>query len=179
MSIFSISLSVILIIILIVLLVIYSGKTPKFFVEKEGIFIKDFLYPSKIFAETIKSVTLCDDMPKVLMRTNGYAGAMTWKGFFRIKKDGNRGALLYLERYNKGPFIEIETTNRLYYINLKNEEQTRYLYDEIMSTVKFVDEKDLIVVKDNTALSRSVIIIFVFVLIVTAVSMLPLLGINS
>lgn len=179
MSVVFIPLTVILFVVLIVLFVIYCGKTPKFFIEKEGIFIKDFLYPSKIFAETIKSVTLCDVMPKVIFRSNGYAGAMTWKGFFRIKKDGNRGALLYLERYNKGPFIEIETTNRLYYINLKNEEQTRYLYDEIKSTVKFVDEKDLIIVKDNTALSRSVIIIFVFVFIVTAVSMLPLLGINS
>jgi len=179
MSIFSIPLSVILIIIMVVLLIIYCGKTPKFFVEKEGIFIKDFLYPSRIFAETIKSVTLCDVMPKVLMRTNGYGGISKWKGFFQIKKDKVRSSIFYLENHKNGLFIEIETTNRLYYINLKNEEQTRYLYDEIKSKVKFVDEKDLIIVKDNAPVYRSVIIIFVFLFIVTAVSMLPLLGINS
>lgn len=54
MSAIAIPLSVILIIVMVVLLVIYSGRKPKIFVGKEGVFIKDFMYPSRIFAETIK-----------------------------------------------------------------------------------------------------------------------------
>lgn len=178
MSVIAIPLSVILIIVMVVLLVIYSGRKPKIFVEKEGVFIKDFMYPSKIFAETIRSVSLCDKMPKVIFRSNGYAGAMTWKGFFRIYKGGKCNALLYLEKYIKGPFIQIETTKRLYFINLANEEQTRQLYDEIMSTVKFVDEKDLIVIND-ASLFKSIIIVAAFIVIVTIVSLLPVFGMKG
>lgn len=163
---------------MVVLLVIYSGRKPKIFVEKEGVFIKDFMYPSKIFAETIKSVSLCDKMPKVILRSNGYAGAMTWKGFFRIYRGGKCNALLYLENYRKGPFIQIETTKRLYFINLANEEQTRQLYDEIMSTVKFVDEKDLIVINDASPY-RSIIIVVAIIVIVTIASLLPVFGMKG
>lgn len=178
MSAIAMPLSVILIIVMVVLLVIYSGRKPKIFVEKEGVFIKDFMYPSKIFAETIRSVSLCDKMPKVIFRSNGYAGAMTWKGFFRIYKGGKCNAFLYLEKYIKGPFIQIETTKRLYFINLANEEQTRQLYDEIMSTVKFVDEKDLIVINDASPY-KSVLIIVAFIVIVTIVSLLPVFGMKG
>lgn len=178
MSAIAIPLSVILIIVMVVLLVIYSGRKPKIFVEKEGIFIKDLMYPSRIFAETIKSVSLCDKMPKVISRSNGYAGAMTWKGFFRIYKDGKCSALLYLEKYRKGPFIQIETTKRLYFINLANEEQTRQLYEEIKSTVKFVDEKNLLVINDTSPF-KSIIIVAAFIVIVTVVSLLPVFGMKG
>lgn len=178
MSVVSIPISMILIIVMVVLLVIFSGRKPKIFVEKDGIFIKDFMYPSRIFAETIKSVSLCDKMPKVISRSNGYAGAMTWKGFFRIYKGGKCSALLYLEKYRKGPFIQIETTKRLYFINLADEERTRQLYDEIMSTVKFVDEKDLIVIDDASPF-KSIIIVAAFIVIVTIVSLLPLFSMKN
>ena len=178
MSAIAMPLSVILIIVMVVLLVIYSGRKPKIFVGKEGVFIKDFMYPSRIFAETIKSVSLCDKMPKVISRSNGYAGAMTWKGFFRIYKGGKCSALLYLEKYRKGPFIQIETTKRLYFINLANEEQTRQLYEEIKSTVKFVDEKNLLVINDTSPF-KSIIIVAAFIVIVTVVSLLPVFGMKG
>lgn len=178
MSVIAIPLSVILIIVMVVLLVIYSGREPKIFVEKEGVFIKDFMYSSRIYAETIKSVSLCDEKPKVMFRSNGYGGIKTWKGFFRIKNGGKSDALLYLENYRKGPFIKIETTKRLYFINLANEVRTRQLYDEIMSTVKFVDEKDLIVIDDASPF-KSLLIIVAFIVIVTIVSLLPLFSMKN
>lgn len=178
MSVIAIPLSVILIIVMVVLLVIYSGREPKIFVEKEGVFIKDFMYSSRIFTETIRSVSLCGEMPKVMFRSNGYGGLKTWKGFFRIKNGGKSDALLYLENYRKGPFIKIETTKRLYFINLADEERTRQLYDEIMSTVKFVDEKDLIVIDDASPF-KSIIIVAAFIVIVTVVSLLPVFGMKG
>lgn len=178
MSAIAIPLLVILIIAMVILFVIYSGRKPKIFVEKEGVFIKDFMYPSRIFAETIKSVSLCDKMPKVIFRSNGYAGAMAWKGFFIVYKGGKCNALLYLEKYRKCPFIQIETTKRLYFINLANEEQTRQLYDEIMSTVKFVDEKNLIVINDASPY-KSIVIVVAFIVIVTIVSLLPMFGLEN
>lgn len=117
-------------------------------------------------------------MPKVMLRSNGYGGLRTWKGFFRIKNGGKSDALLYLENHRKGPFIQIETTKRLYFINLANEEQTRQLYDEIMSTVKFVDEKDLIVINDASPY-KSIIIVVAFIVIVTIVSLLPMFGLKN
>jgi hypothetical protein len=74
----------------------------------------------------------------------------------------------------KGPVIELKTANSLIYINLKTEEQTKHLYDEMMSTIKFVDENELI---DCQVISvwRSILVVVVFTAIIGLPSLLSLL----
>ena len=150
-------------------LLILEGKMAKIQVFNDGILINDFMYPSFIPNDAIKSIKLVYKAPNVTMRSNGYGGIKMWKGFYRLKELKKR-AVLYLENHYKGPFVEIQTTNDLFYINFKNAEQTQQLYDEMNSTLKLVDESRVI---DLPKLSqkRSIVVVVVFILVL----MIPIL----
>ena len=150
-------------------LLILEGKMAKIQVFSDGILIDDFMYPAFIPNDAIKSIRLVYKSPSVMMRSNGYGGIKMWKGFYRLKEFKKR-AVLYLENHYNGPFVEIQTTNDLFYINFKNAEQTTQLYNEINSTVKLVDESRVI---DLPKLSqkRSIVVVVVF----TLVLMIPIL----
>lgn len=154
-------------------LLILEGKMAKIQVFSDGILIDDLMYPAFIPNDAIKSIKLVYKMPGIGMRINGYGGLKTWKGFYRIK-DIRRG-VLYVENHYKGPFVEIQTTNDLFYINFKNAEQTQQLYDEMNATVKLVDESRVI---DLPKLSqkRSIVVVVVFLLVLMIpIILLPIL----
>lgn len=155
-------------IVITAVLLVLVGRMSKIQVFSDGILIDDLMYPAFIPNDAIKSIRLVCKMPGVGMRINGYGGLKTWKGFYRIK-DIRRG-VLYVENHNKGPFIEIQTTYDMYYINFKNADQTQQLYDEMISTLKLVDESRVI---DLPKLSqkRSIVVVVVF----TLVLMIPIL----
>lgn len=166
--------SMILTIATIVAFTILVCRKPIIQIFPDGIYIKDFLYPSMIPNDSIKSIKLVYTMPKVTMRSNGYGGAFMWKGFFRIK-DYRKRAVLYLENHYKAPFIEIQTTQDLYFINCKQPELTTQLYNEMNSTLKLVDESNLIDMK-TASQKRSIVIVVVFIIVLMIPSVIiPLL----
>ena len=150
-------------------LLILEGKMAKIQVFNDGILINDFMYPSFIPNDAIKSIKLVYKAPNVTMRSNGYGGIKMWKGIYRLR-EFKRRAVLYLENHFKGPFVEIQTTTDSFYINLKNAEQTQQLYDEMNSMLKLVDESRVI---DLPKLSqkRSIVVVVVFILVL----MIPIL----
>ena len=156
------------------ILLILEGKMAKIQVFSDGILIDDFMYPAFIPNDAIKLIRLVYKSPRVTMRSNGYGGIRTWKGFYRLKEFKKR-TVLYLENHYKGPFVEIQTTNDLFYINFKNAEQTTQLYNEMNSTVKLVDESRVI---DLPKLSqkRSIVVVVVFVLVLMIpITLIPML----
>jgi|GEM_PF-1266044 len=157
---------------LVIAFILLTGRKPIIQIFNDGIVIKDFMYPTFIPNDTIKSIGLLYKLPNVLMRSNGYGGAFMWKGFFRLK-EGKRRAVFYLENHNKAPFIEILTTNSLYFINLKNEEQTKQLYDEMVSTIKLVNESRLVYEGKHSSL-RSIVVVSVFVALLLLCSLIPI-----
>ena len=166
--------SMILTIATIIAFTILVCRKPIIQIFPDGIYVKDFLYPSMIPNDSIKSIKLVYTMPKVTMRSNGYGGAFMWKGFFRIK-DYRKRAVLYLENHYKGPFIEIQATQDLYFINCKRPEQTTQLFNEMNSTVKLVDEMRLVDIK-TASQKRSIVIVVVFVAVLLIPSVIiPLL----
>lgn len=166
--------SMILTIACIIVFTILVSKKPIIQIFPDGIYIKDFLYPSMIPNDSIKSIKMVHIMPKVTMRSNGYGGAFMWKGFFRIK-DYRKRAVLYLENHYKAPFIEVQTTHDLYFINCKSPEQTTQLFEEMNSTVKLVDESRLIDMK-TASQKRSIVIVVVFIAVLLIPSVIiPLL----
>lgn len=166
--------SMILTIACVIAFTILVSKKPIIQVFPDGIYVKDFLYPSMIPNDSIKSIKLVYVMPKVTMRSNGYGGAFMWKGFFRIK-DYRKRAVLYLENHYKGPFVEVQTTQDVYFINCKRPEQTTQLLDEMNSTVKLVDESRLIDMK-TASQKRSIVIVVAFIAILLIPSVIiPLL----
>ena len=153
----------------IVFLGIFRKKT-KFEIFNDLIVINDFVYPANIPNYVIKSISMVEKLPKVMMRSNGYAGLKMWKGVFRIL--GGKRSLFYIENHFKGPIIKIETVRESIYINFKDMEQTHQLYDEMTKTVKIIDETELVDCKFVTT-TRSWVIAGIFIAIVTVVSLLP------
>ena len=153
----------------IVLLLLFRQKT-KFEIFSNLIVIKDFAYPANIPNYAIKSITLVEKLPKVLMRSNGYGGLRMWKGIFRIL--GGKRALFYVEDHNRGPLIKIETVRESVYINFKDKEQTHQLYDDLTKNVKLLNETELVDCKVINA-KRSWVIVAIFIAITTVVGLLP------
>ncbi|MCR5036982.1 MAG: hypothetical protein K6A73_06625 [Bacteroidales bacterium] len=160
--------------VLTVLFVILVGKTPIFEIYNDIIIIRDLMYPANIPNYTIKSIRMIDKLPGGMFRINGYGGIKRWKGIYGIKNGLYKKGYLYVENHLKAPVIELKTANSLIYINLKTEEQTKHLYDEMMSTIKFVDENELI---DCQVISvwRSILVVVVFTAIIGLPSLLHLL----
>ena len=153
----------------IVLLVLFRQKT-KFEIFSDLIIISDFAYPANIPNYAIKSISMVEKLPKVMMRSNGYGGLKTWKGIFRIL--GGKRALFYVEDHNKGPLIKIETVRESVYINFKDKEQTHQLYDELTKNVKLLNETELIDCKIVTT-KRSWVIVGIFIAITLVIGLLP------
>ena len=153
----------------IVLLLLFRQKT-KFEIFSNLIIISDFAYPANIPNYAIKSITLVEKLPKVLMRSNGYGGLRMWKGIFRIL--GGKRALFYVEDHNRGPLIKIETVRESVYINFKDKEQTHQLYDDLTKNVKLLNETELVDCKVINA-KRSWVIVAIFIAITTVVGLLP------
>ena len=155
----------------IVLLVLFKKKT-RFEIFNDLIIIHDFAYPANIPNYAIKSISLIEKLPKVMMRSNGYGGLRTWKGIFRVA--GGKRALFYLEDHKKGQIIKIETVRESVYINFKDREQTHQLYDEMTKNVKVLNETELVDCKVITDM-RSWAIVVVFIAITMVIGLLPVM----
>ena len=153
----------------IVLLVLFRQKT-KFEIFNDLIIISDFAYPANIPNYAIKSISMVEKLPKVMMRSNGYGGLRMWKGIFRIL--GGKRALFYVEDHFKGPLIKIETVRESVYINFKDKEQTHQLYDELTKNVKLLNETELVDCKMVTT-KRSWVIVGIFIAITLVIGLLP------
>ena len=153
----------------IVLLVLFRQKT-KFDIFSDLIIISDFAYPANIPNYAIKSISMVEKLPKVMMRSNGYGGLKTWKGIFRIL--GGKRALFYVEDHFKGPLIKIDTVRESVYINFKDKEQTHRLYDELTKNVKLLNETELVDCKIVTT-KRSWVIVGIFIAITLVIGLLP------
>ena len=153
----------------IVFLAIFRKKT-KFEIFNDLIVINDFVYPANIPNYVIKSISMVEKLPKVMMRSNGYAGLKMWKGVFRII--GGKRSLFYVENHFKGPLIKIETVRESVYINFKDKEQTHQLYDEMTKSVKLLNEAELVDCKVING-KRSWVIVAIFIAITTVIGLLP------
>lgn len=153
----------------IVLLVLFKKKS-RFEVFSDIIVINDFVYPANIPNYVVKSISMVEKLPKVMMRSNGYGGLRTWKGVFRVL--GGKRAFFYVEDHNKGPLIKIETVRESIYINFKDKSQTHQLYDELTKNVKILNETELIDCQFITT-KRSWVVVGLFVAFVTVISLIP------
>ena len=155
----------------IVLLLLFR-KQSRFEIFNDSIVIHDFGYPANIPNYTIKSISMIEQMPKVMLKSNGYGGLKIQKGIFKIQ--GGRRAALYVEDHRRGPFINIQTMRDNVYINLRDENQTHRLYDEMTKTIKILNEAELVDCKVVTT-GRSWLVVAVFTAITILLSMLPIL----
>ncbi len=89
------------------------------------------IYGVKIPADEIAAVTLMDQLPDVLVKTNGYNFANTLKGNFRLKEIGK--GKLFIQK-DVPPFVKIDLEKSGYLIiNYEDPEATRNLYNDLQT----------------------------------------------
>lgn len=110
----------------VIVLLLFSNQTPKIEVGEENLSISG-MYGRDIPLSEIVSVELLEKMPPVAIRTNGSSTGKANKGHFKLK-NGEK-CMMFIS--NKGPYIEIRTTDNLYYINSDTEEKTLEILSEI------------------------------------------------
>ncbi|MEW8995552.1 DUF3784 domain-containing protein [Clostridium sp.] len=86
---------------------------------------------ASISIDKIKSISLVDEMPKILLRTGGIGMGRIQKGNYNL--EGDIDAKLFLAS-KEGPFIEITVDSKpsIYYINYKDKEITKTTYEDII-----------------------------------------------
>lgn len=103
-----------------------SFRPTRISVGEEAIKISG-MYGREIPFSDIVSVDLIDEMPPIAMRTNGSDTGNRLKGHFKLK--GGEKCILFIVK--KAPYIELRTTDALYYLNDNGREKTETLYRQI------------------------------------------------
>ncbi|MEG0307232.1 MAG: DUF3784 domain-containing protein [Clostridium sp.] len=127
---------VLIVVLFIVLLInipmfILGFSAPKITVNDSSISLSGG-YNANIDRKTIEKITLVDETPKIIMRTNGIGLGELQKGHFKL--EGNKKAMLFLVS-ETGPFIEIISTSTTsnYYINYKDSIKTKEAFENLMA----------------------------------------------
>jgi hypothetical protein len=87
------------------------------------------MYGLSIERSDLKSITLQEDLPAILRRTNGMAAGSHLKGNFSMETIGS--AMLFIDR-SIPPFIIIRSTGKPVIINQATAADTKSLYDELL-----------------------------------------------
>jgi len=103
-----------------------SFRPTKITVSEENIKISG-LYGREIPISDIVSVELLDEMPPIAMRTNGSDTGSQAKGHFRFSN--GESCMLFIHK--QPPYIQMRTTNDLYYLNLSDKEKTVELFETL------------------------------------------------
>lgn len=119
--------------------------------DESGIVIMFGFNPVKIKNNMIKSMRLVEELPNILfgVHAQGFRILNRRRGTFLVKKmtdDGPKkiAVSLFLDNARKSRrFIEIETVDGVFYVNLKKDELTENLFNEMQKIVQIVGESEL------------------------------------
>ena len=110
----------------VIVIFAFSNQTPKIEVSEDTINISG-MYGRDIPIAEIVSVELLEKLPPIRQRTNGSSTHKYNKGHFLLKS-GEK--CIMIVRLN-APYIEIRTTDNLFYLNSATKEETMGLYEQI------------------------------------------------
>ena len=85
------------------------------------------LYATTLPAAEITSISLEQGLPPILARTNGFAGAGSLRGHFRVAGLGD--GRLYVEPGHP-PYVLVRLRQGFVFLNFPDPERTRALYEE-------------------------------------------------
>ena len=80
--------------------------------------------------EDIERVELLDELPEILMRTNGFSMSGIRKGKFQLEEPYGNG-LLFINR-EEGPYVAVFTDDEYLIMNRKDEGNTREIYTKLL-----------------------------------------------
>ena len=114
------------IMVIVALTLALSFRPTRITVGEETIKISG-MYGREIPVSDIVSVDLLDEMPPIAMRTNGSDTGNQAKGHFRF----SNGEKCMLFIHKKAPYIQLRTTDNLYYLNYSDKEKTVELFESL------------------------------------------------
>jgi hypothetical protein len=103
-------------------------RPPRVHVGPDGLRVDTLFYGATFPAGDITAVSLERTLPRILARTNGFAGAGTLRGWFRVEGWGD--GRLYVEQ-GMAPYVVLRLREGFAAVNFREPERTRALYDEI------------------------------------------------
>lgn len=128
----------------------FLKRKPKYVVAEDGILIDDLILARYVPNNTIKSVKMISQLPELVDRIEANRLKANCKGNCRFKiGTEEKEALAFVENFTESSVIEIVTTSDLIFINMKYEEMTKALFDEIINTVRMVNNNELVVFNDK------------------------------
>jgi hypothetical protein len=90
--------------------------------------VDTLFYGATFPADDIVAVSLEPRLPRILARTNGFAGAGTLRGWFLVE-GGGKGRL-YVEE-GMAPYVVVRLREGFVVVNFREPERTRALYDKL------------------------------------------------
>ena len=111
--------------VVVALMFYVSTKPVTVTVSRDQLSFSGGIYRDDILLKNVESVSLEPVLPAVLARTNGFAFGNSLRGRFRLQDLGN--ADLFVEA-GRPPFVRVQTTTTLVWVNFKDQKRTRDLY---------------------------------------------------
>ncbi len=103
-------------------------RAPEVEVTPQQLSIRSPFYGEDYRLAEITSVSLEPRLPRILTRTNGFAGAGLLRGWFRLEALGE--GKLFVDR-GSPPFLLVRLRRGFVILNFSEPEKTRALYEEI------------------------------------------------
>ena len=134
-----------------------SSKEPSISFENNNIKISG-LYGETIPVETIREISLTENLPTIIYRSNGLSLGEINKGYFKTKESGS--VKLFLQK-SKGPFIHITNNKgKHYYINFKDSSKTNDSYLLLKNALNKLPNgtltiSDYVITKENLLISEA------------------------
>jgi len=100
--------------------------TPETFSVRNG------LYSNTIPFRHITSATLDERIPRVGLKTNGFAAGSTLRGTFRVDSWGSARLYVNLDR---PPFVVIRSPDGIVAVNFQDPERTREMYAQLRQSM--------------------------------------------
>lgn len=114
------------------LLLYFSDQPANIVIDEHQLSISG-MYGEKIPFEAIEELALYEDLPKILMRSNGSSLGTKKKGYFKL--EGIEKAKLFLDT-SKPPFIFLHYNDKILVFNCDDPEGTKALYKKLSLKVK-------------------------------------------
>ncbi len=103
-------------------------RPPKVTVTRHSIVIQSLFYGDEYPMDEVTAVSLEPELPRILARTNGFAGGGVLRGWFRV--DGLGTGKLFVDLGN-APYVLVRTRSRFAIVSFSDARRTQALYQEI------------------------------------------------
>jgi len=105
-------------------------QPPRVTVSPEGLKVDCLFYGDRYAMSDVTGISLEPGLPRVLARTNGFAGAGTLRGRFRVEGLGE-GKLFVEEGFS--PYVLVRLRRGFVIVNFKQPAKTQALFEELKS----------------------------------------------